>query len=727
MKMKRLLSLIVLALAIACPAFSTTLTGSIKRPDGTNLTGKIRITLCYPATDTTTGVVIVPTPVNYTINAGVLPVGANVIGNDILQPRNTYYWVEYFDAYGTRIRQNPFYIMGATYDLGAAVPTTTTTSNISFVPTDVNLLTYTAPGVGAISINVSDKFDYEIIEAIYYGTKCDNLTDDTAHIQAAIASAAGKGIIKLPAGICLLTSGQVSITSNDIFLEGMGQDATTLYNPTSTGVVIKFGPGLTSGGVSQMTIKNAGGSSDQPNRTQGVGIWIEGQSPVTTCATRTSNIGINNVKFENSKNGGVLAQCASNIRIINNYFANNNDGLTQVGFHSTNNSVIANNTFTTNGQEDNAIFLVHLGDIPSLYNSITGNTITGDYGFEAINLLGSYNTVQSNTIHNTNVTGDVLLSIAGIRVTQPAGTDTASRTHHNSIIGNTVVIDGSIMTTGIQNNDNVSAGPYGSNDNIIIGNTIYGAGIEISDYSKRIIVSNNRIDTVNRAAFDGISIQGDNGQSHIISSNIVNGAKRHGIFVNGSDYCNLDGNVTYSNANDGIIIGGGSDKTSITNNVSFSNTATGIELGNATLLKFFYNRTWSNALEIGTGTATLLTSDRLIFANNVGISVQLAAGTNGTDILYRDPADDVVIRAEEVGGDILFKAGGTTNKAHVSSTGLILDDSSYLQFSGTTFAALGAPANGTVNYCSDCTIASPCAGAGTGAIAKRLNGAWICN
>ena len=43
------------------------------------------------------------------------------------------------------------------------------------------------------------------------------------------------------------------------------------------------------------------------------------------------------------------------------------------------------------------------------------------------------------------------------------------------------------------------------------------------------------------------------------------------------------------------------------------------------------------------------------------------------------------------------------------------------------FASLGAAANGTMIYCSDCTFASPCAGAGTGAIAKRLAGAWRCD
>lgn len=44
-----------------------------------------------------------------------------------------------------------------------------------------------------------------------------------------------------------------------------------------------------------------------------------------------------------------------------------------------------------------------------------------------------------------------------------------------------------------------------------------------------------------------------------------------------------------------------------------------------------------------------------------------------------------------------------------------------------TQAALPASDNGSIFYCSDCTIANPCAGGGTGAIAKRLNGVWVCN
>lgn len=47
--------------------------------------------------------------------------------------------------------------------------------------------------------------------------------------------------------------------------------------------------------------------------------------------------------------------------------------------------------------------------------------------------------------------------------------------------------------------------------------------------------------------------------------------------------------------------------------------------------------------------------------------------------------------------------------------------------SNAVFADLGAATNGSIIYCNDCTFANPCAGAGTGSYAKRLNGAWRCD
>jgi hypothetical protein len=62
-----------------------------------------------------------------------------------------------------------------------------------------------------------------------------------------------------------------------------------------------------------------------------------------------------------------------------------------------------------------------------------------------------------------------------------------------------------------------------------------------------------------------------------------------------------------------------------------------------------------------------------------------------------------------------------------SGTGQVLIDGTGLFPAPFTFATLPAGNNGRMVYCSDCTIANPCAAAGSGAIAKRLNGIWVCN
>jgi len=56
-------------------------------------------------------------------------------------------------------------------------------------------------------------------------------------------------------------------------------------------------------------------------------------------------------------------------------------------------------------------------------------------------------------------------------------------------------------------------------------------------------------------------------------------------------------------------------------------------------------------------------------------------------------------------------------------------EKSAVQPGSFVFANIAAvlTANGMMSYCSDCTIANPCAGGGTGAIAKRLNSINVCN
>ena len=73
----------------------------------------------------------------------------------------------------------------------------------------------------------------------------------------------------------------------------------------------------------------------------------------------------------------------------------------------------------------------------------------------------------------------------------------------------------------------------------------------------------------------------------------------------------------------------------------------------------------------------------------------------------------------------------STNSNKVPLVGLSDSTAQVVNFGGVdaavTFSTLGTPANGSYEYCSNCTITSPCAGSGTGAFAKRLNGVWVCN
>lgn len=87
------------------------------------------------------------------------------------------------------------------------------------------------------------------------------------------------------------------------------------------------------------------------------------------------------------------------------------------------------------------------------------------------------------------------------------------------------------------------------------------------------------------------------------------------------------------------------------------------------------------------------------------------------------------------GGGVGSTFGGNVNLNPGNSSGgtrngqVIVSAQHYFFPSSYTFAQLGTPTNGNgaLVYCSDCTIANPCAGGGTGAMAKRLNGVWVCN
>jgi len=68
--------------------------------------------------------------------------------------------------------------------------------------------------------------------------------------------------------------------------------------------------------------------------------------------------------------------------------------------------------------------------------------------------------------------------------------------------------------------------------------------------------------------------------------------------------------------------------------------------------------------------------------------------------------------------------GGLPVTAVSSGPSYLIDG---VDLGAVAFAALGAPANGRVVFCSDCAKTSPCTGSGTGAFAKRRASTWDCD
>lgn len=80
-----------------------------------------------------------------------------------------------------------------------------------------------------------------------------------------------------------------------------------------------------------------------------------------------------------------------------------------------------------------------------------------------------------------------------------------------------------------------------------------------------------------------------------------------------------------------------------------------------------------------------------------------------------------------------FSGGNATRLSDLGAGTMVLDDAIWtrlfttlITMNATTFTNLGTPADGNLRYCSDCTTADPCASGGAGALARRLNGAWVC-
>lgn len=139
--MRKVLTILIIVIAVMAlvpwPAKTSTsaLTGTITDAQGNPVNGTLIMQLPVPATDVTTGRAVANTPVSYRIVNGVILSGTTVPLYDVnnLQPQNLYYSARAYDSAGNLVLTGNYAVTGTSYNLGAAIPTSVTTSNISYV------------------------------------------------------------------------------------------------------------------------------------------------------------------------------------------------------------------------------------------------------------------------------------------------------------------------------------------------------------------------------------------------------------------------------------------------------------------------------------------------------------------------------------------------------------------------------------------------------------------
>ena len=76
------------------------------------------------------------------------------------------------------------------------------------------------------------------------------------------------------------------------------------------------------------------------------------------------------------------------------------------------------------------------------------------------------------------------------------------------------------------------------------------------------------------------------------------------------------------------------------------------------------------------------------------------------------------------GSKLMFSSDAFKTVMHGNVT---VNGDGSITYGSISFSGLGSAANGTVVYCSNCQQTATCSGGGSGAIAKRINGSWVCN
>lgn len=163
-----ILTLLLLFWPQMASASKTTLTGTINDAQGDGINGYLVMWLPVPAQDTTSNVAVSNEPVYFTLLNGAITGGAQLYDTANLQPAGLYYIARAYDVTGNVVFAGNYVVTGGTFNLGAATPTSVTTSNISYLTpafangnnsfSGVNTFSNTSTFNGTVALNAATTF-----------------------------------------------------------------------------------------------------------------------------------------------------------------------------------------------------------------------------------------------------------------------------------------------------------------------------------------------------------------------------------------------------------------------------------------------------------------------------------------------------------------------------------------------------------------------------------------
>lgn len=136
--MRRLFLFLLVLCGVVSTASATTLTGTINLPNSSGVNGQIRFSLSQQTAQLTTGscggpAVLAPTTeIAFAVTAGSLPVGATLVGNDCMNPSQTYYIVRLLDTNGNILFTQNWQVTGTSINIGTISPIATPSGSVTY-------------------------------------------------------------------------------------------------------------------------------------------------------------------------------------------------------------------------------------------------------------------------------------------------------------------------------------------------------------------------------------------------------------------------------------------------------------------------------------------------------------------------------------------------------------------------------------------------------------------